>query len=66
MVLDSGFRGNGRRLGTMNHAPTKTYPCQPYGPPAARGTRVAGCASTAVGLPWGYAHSSDHRTVYYT
>ena len=37
MVLDCGFRGNGRRLGAMNHAPAKTYPCQPYGPPAAAG-----------------------------
>ena len=50
MVLDCGFRGNGRRLGAMNHAPAKTYLCQPYGSPAARRTGVACCASTAVGL----------------
>ena len=37
MILDGSFRCNGQRLGTMNQAPTKNYPCEPYGPPARRG-----------------------------
>ena len=37
LVLDCGFRRNDGTGGGDESRPTKTYPCQPYGPPLRRG-----------------------------
>ena len=41
-----------RRLGAMNHAPTKNYPCEPMVPPQGRGTGAAAGTKRPWHTPW--------------
>ena len=51
MALGGGLRCNDQRLGAMNHAPTKNYPCEPLSPPLGmyrQGTEVVADVAVTV------------------